>query len=162
MANDGKQAQIVSAPRFYVDIQGVPIASFQEMSSMVSEVDAQEYIYCDDKGAVQHTKQYGKTKPPEVTLKRGFDSDLNLWTWHQQVRWNSPTAPQDATLVVVQTRANPTNGNDTEVVMSFHLHNAWPKKLEITGLKAGDSAVAIESIVLCCDQIEFLPGDSKP
>ena len=28
----------------------------------------------------------------------------------------------------------------------------------LTGLKAGDSAVAIESIVLVCDSIDFIPG----
>jgi phage tail-like protein len=154
----GPQQKIVSAPRFYIDIQGVPAASFQEMSSMVSEVEAQEYIYCTEQGAVSHTKQFGKTKPPEVTLKRGFDSDKSLWMWHLQVRANSPTAPQDATLHVVQTKAGATNAGETETVMSFVLHRAWPKKLEVTGLKAGDSAVAIESVVLVCDSIDFIPG----
>jgi phage tail-like protein len=154
----GPQQKIVSAPRFWIDIQGVPAASFQEMSSMVSEVDAQEYIFCNEQGEVNHTKQFGKTKPPEVTLKRGFDSDKSLWMWHLQVRANSPSAPQTATLHVVQTKAGATDSSQTETVMSFVLHRAWPKKLEITGLKAGDSAVAIESIVLVCDSIEFIPG----
>jgi phage tail-like protein len=155
------QTKIVSAPRFYIDIQGVPAASFQEMSSLVSEVEAQEYIYCNEQGAVSHTKQFGKTKPPEVTLKRGFDSDKSLWMWHLQVRANSPSAPQDATLHVVQTKPGATDASQTEKVMSFHLHNAWPKKLEITGLKAGDSAVAIESVVLVCDSIDFIPGKGE-
>lgn len=152
------QTQIVSAPRFYIDIQGVAVASFQEMSSMVSEVDAQEYIYCDSKGEVQHTKQYGKTKPPEVTLKRGFDTDKHLWVWHTQVRANSPAAPQDATLCVVQASPTATKPSDTVPVYSFLLRNAWPRKLEITGLKAGDSAVAIQSVVLVCDAIDFIPA----
>jgi len=154
----GPQQKVVSAPRFYIDIQGVPAASFQEMSSMVSEVESQEYIYCTEQGAVSHTKQFGKTKPPEVTLKRGFDSDKSLWTWHLQVRANSPSAPQTATLHVVQTKAGASDSSQTETVMSFVLHNAWPKKLEVTGLKAGDSAVAIESVVLVCDSIDFIPG----
>ncbi|HEX4705446.1 MAG TPA: phage tail protein [Pseudonocardiaceae bacterium] len=161
MTGPSNQTKIVSAPRFYIDIQGVPAASFQEMSSMVSEVDAQEYIYCTEHGGINHTKQFGKTKPPEVTLKRGFDSDTTLWTWHLQVRANSPTAPQDATLHVVQTKAGAKDASDTEKVMSFHLHNAWPKKLEVTGLKAGDSALAIESVVLVCDQIDFIPGSGQ-
>jgi phage tail-like protein len=155
------QSKVVSAPRFYISVDGVPVASFQEMSSLVSEVDAQEYIYCDNQGAVTHTKQYGKTKPPEVTLKRGFDDDKYLWTWHMRVRYNDPTAPIDAHLNVVQTKPGATDPQDTETVMAFSLINAWPKKLEVSGLKAGDSAVAVESIVLVCDQIEFLPS-GKP
>jgi phage tail-like protein len=154
------QSHVVSAPRFYIQIDSVPIASFQEMTSLVSEVDVQEYIYCDSinqPGAVNHTKQFGKTKPPEITLKRGFDSDQSLWLWHHQVRINDPQALRDAFLNVVQTKTGATDMNDTEPVMAFHLHNAWPKKLEVTGLKAGDGGVAIASIVLVCDQIDFVP-----
>ncbi|HKN95637.1 MAG TPA: phage tail protein [Pseudonocardiaceae bacterium] len=152
------QSKVVSAPRFYISVDGVPVASFQEMSSLVSEVDAQEYIYCDNQGAVTHTKQYGKTKPPEVTLKRGFDDDKYLWTWHMRVRYNDPTAPIDAHLNVVQTKPGAKDPTDVETVMAFSLLNAWPKKLEVSGLKAGDSAVAVQSVVLVCDQIEFLPS----
>jgi phage tail-like protein len=162
MPDTGVQKPVVSAPRFYISISGYPVASFQEMTSMVSEVDAQEYISCDSSpgstiGAVTHTKQFGKTKPPEVTLKRGFDSDKTLWAWHYQVRINDPMAPKDTFLNVVQTKPGATDMNDTETIMSFHLHNAWPKKLEVAGLKAGDSAVAIQSVVLVCDQIDFVP-----
>lgn len=160
MTSPGNQVKVVSAPRFYIDISGYPVASFQEMSSMVSEVDAQEYITCDNQvkpGAVWHTKQFGKTKPPEVTLKRGFDTDKTLWAWHMQVRNNDPTAPKDAWLYVVQTKPGAADPNETETVMSFHLHNAWPKKIDVTGLKAGDSAVAVQSITLVCDQIDFVP-----
>ena len=157
-----QQIKIVSAPRFYITIDGHAVASFQEMSSMVSEVDAQEYIACDSTGSnpgkINHTKQYGKTKPPEVTLKRGFDSDKTLWAWHYAVRMNDPSAPQDAYLNVVQTKAGATDPNDTETVMAFHLHRAWPKKLDISGLKAGDSAVAIQTVTLVCDQIDFIPN----
>jgi phage tail-like protein len=155
------QSKVVSAPRFYISVDGVPVASFQEMSSMVSEVDAQEYIYCDNKGAITHTKQYGKTKPPEVTLKRGFDDDKYLWTWHMRVRYNDPTAPIDANLNVVQTSAGAKDPSDVETVMAFRLINAWPKKLEVSGLKAGDSAVAVQSVILVCDQIEFLPSGAS-
>jgi phage tail-like protein len=154
------QLKVVSAPRFYITIANYPVASFQEMSSMMSEVDAQEYIACDSTGGINHTKQFGKTKPPEVTLKRGFDSDLTLWSWHQQVRINDPSAPQDCFLNVVQTKAMAKHASDTETVMSFHLWRAWPKKLDITGLKAGDSAVAIQTVTLVCDRIDFLPANS--
>lgn len=155
------QSKVVSAPRFYISVDGVPVASFQEMSSMVSEVDAQEYIYCDNTGAITHTKQYGKTKPPEVTLKRGFDDDKYLWTWHMRVRYNDPTAPIDAHLNVVQTKAGAKDPSDVETIMAFSLLNAWPKKLEVSGLKAGDSSVAVQSVVLVCDQIEFLPSGAS-
>ncbi|HEX3786613.1 MAG TPA: phage tail protein [Pseudonocardiaceae bacterium] len=155
------QSKVVSAPRFYIDVGGAPVASFQEMSSLVSEVDAQEYIFCDTAGVVTHTKQYGKTKPPEVTLKRGFDDNAYLWTWHMRVRVNDPSAPVDATLYVVQSKPGATDPSQVETVMSFNLYNAWPKKLEVSGLKAGDSAVAVQSVVLVCDQIEFMPKGSS-
>jgi phage tail-like protein len=149
--------RVVNAPRFYITIDSYPVASFQEMTTMVSEVDVQEYVCCDSTsspGAISLTKQYGKTKPPEVTLKRGFDKDKTLWAWHLLVRNGDPTAPKDAFLNVVQ----PKPGGDTEPVMAFHLHSAWPKKLEVTGLKAGDNAIAIQSVVLVCDQIDFIPA----
>lgn len=155
--------QIVSAPRFYIQIDGYPVASFQEMSSMVSEVEAHEYIACDMggpvPGGINHTKQYGKIKPPEVTLKRGFDADKTLWLWHYRVRLNDPAAPQDCHLNVVQSKPGAKDPGDVQNVMCFQLWQAWPKKLDITGLKAGDGGVAIQTVTLVCDRIDFLPAN---
>jgi len=40
-------------------------------------------------------------------------------------------------------------------VARYHLENAWPSKIEISGLKAGANEVGIESITLCHEGVEI-------
>lgn len=139
---------IVGAPRFRVQIGGQTVASFQELSGINTEVEPTQYLYTKN-GNTHHTKQFGKTKPPTITLKRGLDSKRMMWAWHQQVLAGSPTARKDAVLVVY-------NGNTPGP--KYILKNAWPSKVEISGMKAGNSAAVMETVTLQCDSIQYLPA----
>jgi hypothetical protein len=130
----GPVQPVITAARFIVSIDGVETA-FSELSGINSEVESSEYIAVDPQGNIVHTKQYGKTKPPTVTLKRGVDNNGQMWVWHQQV--------QDAQGANFQ---------------KYVLEGAWLSKLEIGGLKAGDSAVVVETVQIVCDYIEFQPS----
>jgi hypothetical protein len=44
-----------------------------------------------------------------------------------------------------------------ETFQKYVLEGAWCSKLDIGGLKAGDSAVVMETITIVCDYIEFQP-----
>ena len=43
---------------------------------------------------------------------------------------------------------------DGKPVARYDLENAWPSKLEISGLKAGSSEVLTETMKLVCDRIQ--------
>ncbi|HEX5324301.1 MAG TPA: phage tail protein [Capsulimonadaceae bacterium] len=140
---------ILTAPRFVLQINGQAVASFQGLGGIKSEIEPTQYIYNDNRGKINHTKQYGKTNPPTVTLKRGIDSNNMLWAWHQKVRNNDPQARQDAVLILYSGKKR---------VGEYILKNAWPKKLNISGMKAGNSQVPMETVTLVCDSIQYVPA----
>ncbi|PRY39072.1 phage tail protein [Umezawaea tangerina] len=145
------QSQVVSAARFYLSFSNLGTIAFSELGGISSKVGAQEYIYNDDKGNTIHTKQFGKTEPPVIQLKRGLDAAGNtkLMAWHAMARIGDPKARGDGTLKVMDA-----SGKEA---ITYVLHNAWCSEILISGLKAGDSAVATIECKVTCELIEVKP-----
>lgn len=139
------QQQVVTAARFYIDFTNLGRIAFSELQGITSKVVPTEYIYNDDQGRTVHTKQYGKTEPPTITLKRGLDVEGNtkLLAWHAMARAGDPRARGDGTLTVIETNRE----------ISYRLVNGWCQELIISGMKAGDSAVAFIECKICCEEI---------
>jgi phage tail-like protein len=145
------QPQVVSAARFYLNFTNLGTIAFSELQGISSKVAPQEYIYNDDKGNTIHTKQFGKTDPPVVTLKRGLDAAGNakLMAWHALARVGDPSARGDGTLTIMDA-----SGQDSIV---YSLHNAWCSELQVSSMKAGDSAVATIEVKVTCESIAVTP-----
>ena len=154
---------ILSAPRFYVQPVGCgkPGWNFQEMTNIALEVEAHELIYCDTDGAINHTKQYGKTKPPSVTLKKPMDTDRSLWAWHASVQLGNQSARLDCTLSVFPAGSPglPTTGAP---MFQWTLWKAWPSKLDVSGMKAGNTEAGTLTITFACDLIETMGANGSP
>jgi phage tail-like protein len=144
----GPVQPVITAARFIVNIDGVETA-FSELTGINSEVEPSEYISAGPGGDIIHTKQYGKTKPPTITLKRGVDTNAQMWTWHQAALMGDPAGRRTATLTLQDAQGK----NFQKYVLEW----AWVSKLEIGGLKAGDSAVVVETVTIVCDYIDFQP-----
>lgn len=149
MPPSGSVTSVITAARFIISIDQVNTA-FSELGGINSEVDPAEYISVGPDGTINHTKQFGKTKPPTITLKRGVDNNGQMWVWHQEVLQGLPTARKTATLTLQDAGGN--------TLQKYVLEQAWLSKLEIGGLKAGDSAVVMETVQIVCDYIEFQPS----
>ena len=150
MAASGATAtQVLSAAHFTIEIEGTVVATFSELTGINSEVEAVEYIAVKD-GHVVHSKQFGKTKPPKVSLKRGMDKDdtKKLWLWHQAVLNGEPGSLRTCTLKLM------TAAGDIQI--SYVLEDAWPAKMEIAGAKAGSSDVIMQTVEMVCSQI-YMP-----
>lgn len=145
MPQTGQQLTVMSAAKFNISIDGQDIASFSELSGINSEVEPAEYMYCDKNGQFNHTKQFGKVKPPTITLKRGMDNDHKLWAWHQAAVMGEPTAR-----TTCQLELHDATG---KTVATYTLENAWITKLEIAGIGAGKSDVVMMTVTLTCDYI---------
>ncbi|NBH06053.1 phage tail protein [Amycolatopsis sp. SID8362] len=143
----------ISAARFVISVTGLAGDStniaFSELSGIKMEVEEAEYVSATKSG-ISLAKLYGKTKPCEVSLKRGLDQDSSLWMWHQLVQEKSPSARKSCSLLLQDSAGN--------TKATYHLENAWPSKLDVDGLKAGSSETVKMSVVLKCDSIHFSPG----
>ncbi|WP_042423860.1 phage tail protein [Streptacidiphilus anmyonensis] len=141
---------VVTASRFLVSADAVKVlVYFSELGGITSEVESTEYISASsNKGEIVHSRQFGKTKPPTVVLKRGVDGGGEMWAWHRMVLEGLDAARVGATLTMMDA------GGKARGI--YELTNAWPTKLEVTGMKAGASEVVYESVTLTCDKITYI------
>jgi phage tail-like protein len=149
MAATGSSSPVISAARFVIQIDNYEV-TFSELTGIKSEVEPVEYISADLQGNIVHTKQFGKTKPPTITLKRAVDDDTKIWAWHELVLQGDPTAAQTCALKLQDA------GGKT--LITYILDKAWPSKVDIAGLKAGASEVVMETVEIVCDSIIMQPG----
>ena len=91
------------AQRFKIEVGGVAIASFQEVSGITSEVEVVELKANDILGKPILKKMIGATKPPTITLKRAADASMELWNWHKAALDGALTgARKDGSIVIHQ------------------------------------------------------------
>ncbi|MGH9244064.1 MAG: phage tail protein [Acidimicrobiales bacterium] len=140
-----QQNDALTAARFSLSIDGVEIAQFSELAGITSEVEPVELMETSgDKFFLK--KLPGKRKPPTVTLKRGKNKDMGIFTWHQSVvEGQIAAARKSCTLTMYSTSG--------DAVAKYYLESAWPSKLEISALKAGASEVLYETCTLTCEDI---------
>ncbi|MFC8956501.1 phage tail protein [Streptomyces sp. NPDC057101] len=132
-------------------------AYFSELSGITSEVEPVEYIAADSStGEPMMTKQFGKVKPPTVTLKRGVDGSATIFAWHELARGAIGAARLTGTLEILGHKAA---ASDTErpTLATYYLHDAWPSKIEVGNLKAGASEIVIETVTFTCSKVTTTP-----
>lgn len=133
-------------PRFTLVTASMGSLVFTELVGITTQVEPN--VYLTDDGTPAPSKQYGKTKPPIVTLRRAMASDTaakKVFTWHTLARNGNPTALVDAKLVVTNAAGATT--------MTYHLLSAWPSKLDIGGLNSTTGDVSNLTVTLSCDEI---------
>jgi phage tail-like protein len=124
----------ITAARFSLTIDGFEIASFTELGSIAVEgEDLREF----------GTSSRGRGV---VTLSRRATNNLELWAWHEAVVAGLPAARKNASLVGYNRRGEP--------VQRYHLENAWPAKIEISGLKSGASEVLMETVTIVSERMQ--------
>ncbi|MBF6606467.1 MAG: phage tail protein [Chloroflexi bacterium] len=137
----------LTAQRFSIEIDGVSLAQFQEVSGTASEIEVIEVKEVDAKGKLTLKKQIGATKPPTITLKRAANASMDLWNWHQaalggklkDARRNGSVVQYDFEFLEVA---------------RYNFEAAWVSKLSLSGMKAGDNAPSVEEITIVCEKFE--------
>lgn len=69
--------------RFYIQIDGVNLAIFMEISGLQVETDTFEYIEGGNNGFVH--KLPGQTRVGNITCKRGLAATNELFSWYMKV-----------------------------------------------------------------------------
>lgn len=121
---------------------------FSELVGITTEVEPVEYLETGVTGGTTGLmKLPGKTKPATLVLKRGKNSSMELWAWHELVlRGDLGRANRSCVLTM--------HGPDGTPVAQYQLEHAWPSKLEIGALKAGSSEVLMETVTIVCERIQ--------
>jgi phage tail-like protein len=90
----------------------------------------------------------GQRKPSKVTLKHGLTKQFVLIDWYSEMMSeNYEGFLKTVTITLLDGQG--------KAMLRWNLHNAYPVKVTWPELKAGDNAVAIQTLELACGLVEF-------
>jgi phage tail-like protein len=126
---------------FKVEIEGVTSGAFKECSGLDSETDVIEYQ--DGPDMVLH-KRPGQTKYSNITLKRGYVNNPELWNWRKQIMEGVYVAKSGSVILC---------DNTGDEVMRYNFFDAWPCKWKGFSLDGKGNDVVVEEIELAVERL---------
>ncbi len=132
---------------FGLEFDGITIKSITEVSGLKMEQDVVELKQNGPDGKYVIKKLPGRWKAGEVTLTRGLTGDQSFEKWVKDSQFGKmPDARKGGAIIVFDYEGN--------ALKRYKLTNAWPKSLEIGSLKAGDTSVLTEKLVITYERLE--------
>lgn len=124
-----------AAFNFRVEIDGVALAAFSEVSGLESETEVIEYRTGTESNAVR--KLPGLTKHANIVLRRGVTQDAELWHWRMTVE-DGQVDRRNGSIVLLD--------DDRSEVLRWNFLEGWISKWVGPTLNATGNEVAIETI----------------
>lgn len=132
---------------FGLEIDGVVIKQISEVSGLKMEQDVIDYKSNTSDGKYTIKRLPGRRKASEITLTRGLTSDNSFEKWIQDSHLGKmQDARKGGAIIIYDFQGN--------ALKRYKLTNAWAKSLEITALKAGDTSVLQEKLVVAYEDLE--------
>ncbi|OCT11379.1 phage tail protein [Paenibacillus pectinilyticus] len=123
--------------RFLVELDGLIVGGFSEVTGMKSEIEVKPYweggLNTHPHYMVQHTKY------PNIILKRGISNSSELWDWYNNAAQGKISRKNGSILLY--------NAEGKEMCR-WEFTSAFPVKWNGPDLNASSANVAIESIEL--------------
>lgn len=132
---------------FGLEIDGVAIKSITEVSGLKMEQDVIELKQLTADGKYMVKKLPGCWKAGEVTFTRGMTGDNSFEKWVKDSQFGKmANVRKGGAVIVYDYEGNP--------IKRYKLTAAWPKSLELSSLKAGDTSVFTEKLVVTYERLE--------
>ncbi|TCP59001.1 phage tail-like protein [Tumebacillus sp. BK434] len=142
-----KPRNVVAGFRFKVELDGIQVAGFSEVSGLQAEIEYEEY---QEGGVNIFVHRFPKhTKYPALVLKRGVSNGDELWKWFLDTRDGKISKKSGAVIMY--------DKKDHELCR-WTFVNAYPVKWGGPELNANQSSLAIETIELVHQGIKFIKG----
>ena len=132
---------------FGLEVDGIAITAINEVSGLKMEQDGIELKQNGPDGKYVIKKLPGRWKAGEVTLTRGLTEDNSFEKWVESSRFGKMGEARKGGAIIVF-------DYEGTAIKRYKLTNAWPKSLEIGSLKAGDTSVLTEKLVLTYERLE--------
>ena len=123
---------------FGLDGTSVHDTRFQEVSGLSAEL-AVESIQEGGENRFVH-RLPGRSKYPNLVLKRGLVSDSRLIAWFRDAVENLAIEPADVTVSMLDETGAP--------LLSWNFVKAWPAKWSVSSLNAQNNAIAVDTLEL--------------
>jgi phage tail-like protein len=128
---------------FRIEIDSTTVAGFRECGGLNLTTDAVDYREGTDV-PLHVRKLTGLRKFANITLKRGFTNNQDLWKWYKNVL-NGVTDRRNGAIVLQDEQHND--------VLRWQFENGWICKWEGPAMNATSNDVALESIEICAEQV---------
>jgi phage tail-like protein len=132
---------------FGLEVDGVVIKQISEVSGLKMEQDVIELKQNTSDGKYMIKKLPGRPKAGEITLTRGLTADQSFEKWAKDSHFGKMGDARKGGAIIVY-------DFEGSAIKRYKLTNAWPKSLEIGTLKAGDTSVLTEKLVVTYEQME--------
>jgi phage tail-like protein len=132
---------------FGLEIDGIQIKAITEVSGLKMEQDVIELKQNGPDGKYIIKKLPGRWKSGEVTLTRGLTEDQSFEKWIKDSQFGKMKDVRKGGAIVVY-------DYEGVAIKRYTLTNAWPKSLEISSLKAGDTSVLTEKLVVTYERMQ--------
>jgi len=131
---------------FLVEIDGLVVGGFSEVSGLQAEVEVQDYR----EGGLNdfiHRLAGPVRYPANLVLKRGLTEVQTLWLWHRDVRRGIVNRRNLSILLLDATR---------EIVAGWNVAQAYPVRWVGPEMRAEAATVAVETVELVhCGFVEL-------
>lgn len=132
---------------FGLEFDGIQIKSITEVSGLKMEQDVVELKENGPDGKYVVKKLPGRWKAGELTVTRPLTDDTGFETWIKDSQFGKMESVRKGGAVVIYDY----EGN---AIKRYKLTAAWPKSLEVSALKAGDTSVLTEKLVVTYERLE--------
>ena len=124
-----------NAFRFMIEIKGLFVAGFTEVSGLQSEIEYEEYAEGGVNGYMHRLPK--RTSYPPIVLRRGITKTNDLWEWYSVVA-GGKVKRREGSIVMCEP-----SGDE---LIRWNFFEAYPVKWVGPELNASRSEVAVESI----------------
>ena len=130
---------------FIISIEGTTdaVAGFTEVAGVNTESDVVEYREGSDPATMR--KLPGLKKFGNITLKRGFTDNRELWEW-RKTTLDGRTERKNGSIVL--------RNEEGKEVLRWNFEKGWISKYEAPALNAKTNEAAIESIEIAHEGLE--------
>ncbi|MCO4763333.1 MAG: phage tail protein [Myxococcales bacterium] len=127
---------------FKIEIEGVTTGAFRNVEGLDSETEIVEYQDGDD---LILRKRPGRTKYSNVTLKRGYINNTELWEWRKAVIEGKVQRKSGSIILCA---------DDGTEIMRYNFFEAWPTKWKGFSLDGKGTDVNVEEMELAVEKLE--------
>lgn len=149
MPTTAQRIDVLGAYRFEVEVDGLVIAGFTEVSGLQGETEYEEY---HEGGVNSFTYRFPKkTSFPPLVLKRGMTDNIDLWYWYDNVV-NGYVRRKNGSVILIDQSGHS--------VCRWNFFDAYPVKWIGPDLNASQSAVAVETLELVHNGLKLIKDSS--
>lgn len=137
----------ISAARFAISVDGVPLASFSELQGIATEIRQVDFDRSRESETVFMNRFVHVSTPIDVRFVRPRTLDMRLVAWHRAAVLN-PAGNLKNCFVTLY------GSSSGKPVARYHLESAWPSKIEPALRLVGRAPQQMETVRLTCDHLQ--------